>query len=169
MDAITDVATSVSHSVASSTTDVFFVVGVCGVLLLLGFTRGKHLLVAGIFAFYPALVLSQVFPWHDLMRGTIPSEYIHGIVFLVLWTLLFLLCTRFIFEPYARTGVLGVVDVVVLAAAFGGALSASLASMLPLATFFGATPFLKAFFLPLTASFFWMLAPLVALLVCTRR
>lgn len=142
-------------------------------LVILTFYKGRGLMYSLIIAFYPTAVIYSSFPYLQkliLFKDTTLQIYIsHASVFLILFVLVFLVTHRLSQYEGARSGIGGFVDALLLSLSVILLVMAITFHILPARDIYSLTKDIRDFFMSGLGYFICVLAPIVVLLVMTRR
>lgn len=146
---------------------------VVAILTALSFYKGKSTLFSLILSFYPAAIMYASFPYKAkfIFFNANNSQifYSHALIFLVFFTLSFLVSRRIVFSTGTRAGIIGFIDALFLSIAVVVLTVALTFHVLPYKDIYNLSTQFQNFFSSSSGYFVSILGPVVVLYAMTGR
>jgi len=157
--------------VSAISSDVFAMLSGVVLLVALGLSKGRHILLSLVFAFYPAVLLTTYFPFY----GMLPIDSVTSAAEMERLALFFLvtLFCFFVIRPYVRVGYRhrgfwGLIETVALSLTLVGFVIAALYHVVGFDSYYGFSGLADTLFASSTAWLLWQFAPIASILLFVR-
>jgi hypothetical protein len=151
------------------TVDVLVLAGLIAAGMMLALYLGKSDTLALLLSVYPALALATVFPYVDVVQASIalPGQGAKAVVFLVLLVASYFVLRKFL-TGFFPSGAKRYIHAVILGALLSGVLLSTIFVSFELTQMAGFSPLLLTLFGQSSYYFWWLVAPLPALLLSEK-
>jgi hypothetical protein len=160
-----NVTVSFLSSVGKISTDIFVVVGLIVLLVTIGLTQGKNMLLVFLVSLYPAALVAVFFPYYDLIKiGSLKSSEVseHLTVFLVSFLVFFSIFRTFIGARHQFHTFWRFIEVFILAVTVVGLFFALLYHVVKIESYYNFSYMFDLVFITKTSLFIWLVSPLVS-------
>jgi hypothetical protein len=156
---------------ASVSIDIFGVVGVVALLVSVGLSRGKEVLVTVLLSLYPAALVTLFFPWYTLLRSSTNGgpTLTKLMVFSVCVVVGYLILHTYVRRSYRASGAWGFVEVLVLALGSTGLALAVLYHIVGIENYYNFSSVIDVVMSSSYALFLWLVAPLLSMSLIFKR
>jgi hypothetical protein len=160
-----DVTVSFLSSVGKVSTDIFVVAGLITLLVTVGLTQGKNMLLVFLVSLYPAALVAVFFPYYDLIAiGSLKSSEVSEplTVFLVSFIVFFFIFRTFIGARHQFHTFWRFIEVFMLSVTVVGLFFALLYHVVGIEGYYNFSHIFDLAFISKTSLFIWLVAPIVS-------
>ena len=163
---------SVLSSIGNISADIFGVLGVIILLVALGLTKGKKILLVVLLSFYPTALVTHFFPFYGgvpFLTGTIPLTFEPLILFILALVASIFIIKNYIETTYQIHSFWRIVEIISLSVTVVGLGIAILYHSVGVDNLYNFSIILNSFFSSATALWLWFVAPLASISLFVRR
>jgi hypothetical protein len=156
---LNDITTTALATVGNTSTDVLSAIVLCVLLIVWGAMQGREVLLATLFGLYPAMLITNYFPYQYLTGMTKTSARL--LVFVVALAIVFFVIRRQLMSSFFMGGMWRWVEVLVLALCVVGVLGTALYHSVNIGTIYTFSPLFNTLFLSPVMHIAWLAGALV--------
>lgn len=163
---LNNITSTALTTVGSTSTDVLSLIGFCVVLIVWGAIQGREVLLASLFALYPAMLVTQYFPYSYL--ASMSSVSARLAVFVITFGVGQFIIRRQLQSSYFLGGPWKLVEVLALSLCVAGVTGVALYHSVNLGTMYAFSPLFNTLFLSPIAHIAWLAGSLLAVPLIVR-